>query len=266
MASSKGSLTPTQYGAYLKPSRVDLVKIHKEKLTGRVLPDDNMYVDLPCSITQDRDWNLPVDQSHLIHTVRYPPAGVKSRRPIEGTNAYWKFQQSNLVADGLGEEFGTETVLNLYFKGKRNKEIHGNCKATEYMLKDSDGKSAIVTLKCMDYKLVHKEQKVKEAQDKLAALRQERLSYVHIHDDATVGEIDGGITSLEKKLTKNKAELQRRKQGQQNIIMLLGWRCLVWLTLILKLLLLVPLPLRLIKSGEDTSMGHRRSKSRDPRK
>ncbi|GKF24282.1 hypothetical protein Tco_0076604 [Tanacetum coccineum] len=57
---------------------------------------------------------------------RLPRSGVKSRRPIDGTNAYWKFQQSNRVADGLGEEFGAETVLNLFFKGKGNKDTHGN--------------------------------------------------------------------------------------------------------------------------------------------
>ncbi|GJY17490.1 hypothetical protein Tco_0388981 [Tanacetum coccineum] len=227
-SSSNGSMTLTQYSAYLKPSRVDLVKLHKEKLTGRVLPDDNMYVDLP------------------------------------------------------------------------------------------NEKSAIVTLKCMDEKLVDKEQKVKEEEVQLAALRQERLTYIFIGDEDSLKEVDKKIRNLEKKLTKKKAELKLKKEEartteqnnvelkqakeeartteqnnvelkqakeearttEQNNVELkqakeearttehnnaTGWGWFVWLTLILKLLLLLPLPLRLMKSGEE-SMGHQRSKSRDPRK
>ncbi|GJT68251.1 retrotransposon protein, putative, ty1-copia subclass [Tanacetum coccineum] len=216
-SSSKGSLTPTQYGAYLKPSRLDLVKLHKEKFTERVSPDDNMYVDLPSSITQDRDWNLPIDQSHLIHTVRNPPQSAKARRPIVGTNGYWIVQQSQRVAIGLGEEFGTETVLNLFFKGKGNKDIHGDWKAIEYLWKDSDGESAIVTLKCLDQKLVGKEQMVKKEEDQLAALRQTRATYVCMHDQQGVEEVAKEIKTLEKKLAKNKAELKEAKDKARTI-------------------------------------------------
>ncbi|GJY17489.1 hypothetical protein Tco_0388980 [Tanacetum coccineum] len=69
----------------------------------------------------------------------------------------------------------------------------------------------------MDEKLVDKEQNVNEEEVQLAALHQERLTYLFIGDEDSLKEVDKKIRTLEKKLTKKKAKLKQAKEEVRTI-------------------------------------------------